>query len=202
MYNFISPEFMPSKAHGRASVKNSCSMATASVMTSCTACLLGRWFRCEKRRQAKSVCKPSSREMSSLLNVRPGIRPRFLSQNIDAKEPLKKIPSTAAKATRRCANVEDLSWIHFMAQSAFLRMHGTGEKESRLARSLTRLKGRTHWCLWHQKDRYVAFVLWCRCRWGENKSLSECSPSWSESRKSNGPLEFEPPRWNARQGFR
>ena len=44
---------------------------------------------------------------------------------MEAKEPLKKIPSTAAKATRREANVEFLSWIHLMAQSAFLRMQGT-----------------------------------------------------------------------------
>ena len=51
--------------------------------------------------------------------------PRFLSQKIEAKEPLKKMPSTAAKATRRCAKVEDWSAIHFSAQSAFLRMQGT-----------------------------------------------------------------------------
>ena len=43
--------------------------------------------------------------MSSLLKVRPGIRPRFLSQNIAAKLPEKKIPSTAAKATTRSPNV-------------------------------------------------------------------------------------------------
>lgn len=116
---------MPRRAQGRASVRNSCSMVTASVITSWTARLEGRLFRWEKSRQAKSVWRPSSREMSSLEKVRPGIRPRFLSQKIEAKEPLKKIPSTAAKATRRWAKVEDLSWIHFMAQSAFLRMQGT-----------------------------------------------------------------------------
>jgi hypothetical protein len=44
---------------------------------------------------------------------------------MDAKDPLKKIPSTAAKATRRLAKVEFLSEIHLSAQSAFLRMHGT-----------------------------------------------------------------------------
>jgi len=44
---------------------------------------------------------------------------------MEAKDPLKKIPSTAAKATRRLAKVEFLSEIHFRAQSAFLRMHGT-----------------------------------------------------------------------------
>ena len=44
---------------------------------------------------------------------------------MEANDPLKKIPSTAAKATRRWAKVESLSWIHLMAQSAFLRMQGT-----------------------------------------------------------------------------
>ena len=35
---------------------------------------------------------PSSREINSFENVRPGIRPRFLSQKIEQKEPEKKIP--------------------------------------------------------------------------------------------------------------
>lgn len=43
----------------------------------------------------------SSLLMSSLEKVRPGIRPLFFSQKIAAKEPEKKIPSTAAKATTR-----------------------------------------------------------------------------------------------------
>jgi hypothetical protein len=116
---------MPSSAQGSASVKNSFSMATASAMMSRTTSLLGRFLRREKSRQAKSVCMPSSREMSSLEKVRPGIRPRFLSQKMDANEPLKKIPSTAAKAIRRVAKVEFLSEIHRRAQSAFLRMQGT-----------------------------------------------------------------------------
>jgi hypothetical protein len=55
------------------------------------------------------------------------MRPRFFSQNIDAKEPLKKMPSTAAKATRREAKVEFLSQIQRIAQSAFFRMQGTGQ---------------------------------------------------------------------------
>ena len=41
--------------------------------------------------------------MSSLEKVNPGINPRFLSQKIDAKDPEKKIPSTAAKAIIRSA---------------------------------------------------------------------------------------------------
>ena len=51
-----------------------------------------------------------------------------------AKEPEKKIPSTAAKATRRCAKVERLSAIHLRAQSAFLRMQGTSRKALELTR--------------------------------------------------------------------
>jgi hypothetical protein len=35
------------------------------------------------------------------------MRPRFFNQNMDANEPEKNIPSTAAKATRRSANVAD-----------------------------------------------------------------------------------------------
>jgi hypothetical protein len=57
---------------------------------------------------AKSVCRPSSREMSSFENVRPGIRPRFLSQKIAQNEPEKKMPSTHANATRRCAKLRSL----------------------------------------------------------------------------------------------
>jgi hypothetical protein len=45
--------------------------------------------------------------------------PRFLSQKMEQKDPEKKIPSTAANATKRSAN-EPLS-IHRSAQSAFLR---------------------------------------------------------------------------------
>ena len=52
---------------------------------------------------------------------------------MEAKEPEKKMPSTAAKATRRWAKVEDLSWIHLIAQSAFLRMQGTVEREKRVS---------------------------------------------------------------------
>jgi hypothetical protein len=56
------------------------------------------------------------------------MRPRFLSQKMEAKAPLKKMPSTAAKATRREPKVEDLSLIQRRAQSAFLRMQGTAPR--------------------------------------------------------------------------
>jgi hypothetical protein len=39
--------------------------------------------------------------MSSFENVNPGMSPRFFNQNIEAKEPEKKMPSTAANATMR-----------------------------------------------------------------------------------------------------
>ena len=58
----------------------------------------------EYSRQAKSQWRPSSREMSSLEKVRPCMRPRFLSQKMLQKEPLKKMPSTQPHATSRVAN--------------------------------------------------------------------------------------------------
>ncbi len=51
--------------------------------------------------EIKLLVPTSSRLISSLLKVSPGITPRFLSQNIEAKEPEKKMPSTAANATKR-----------------------------------------------------------------------------------------------------
>ena len=51
---------------------------------------------CLNMRQAKSVCSPSSRLMSSLEKVRPGMRPRFFSQKMAANDPEKKMPSTQA----------------------------------------------------------------------------------------------------------
>ncbi|VVD02492.1 unnamed protein product [Leptidea sinapis] len=76
----MSSQFMPRRRTGRASVRNSCSMTTASSTIWSTRARLG-------------FCT------SSLLNVSPGMRPRFFSQNIEAKLPEKNIPSTAANAT-------------------------------------------------------------------------------------------------------
>ena len=61
----------------------------------------GRRLRWLKSKHVKSVCMLSSRLISSLENIKPGMRPRFLRQKIEAKDPEKKIPSTAVKATRR-----------------------------------------------------------------------------------------------------
>lgn len=66
----------------------------------------------------------SSREINSLLNVNPGIKPRFLSQKIAANEPEKKIPSTAANAITLSGKVAVLLLIHFKAQSAFFLTQG------------------------------------------------------------------------------
>ena len=62
---------------------------------------------------------PSSRQINSLENVNPGIKPRFFNQKIAANEPLKNIPSTAANATNLSAYKASSLWIHLIAQSAF-----------------------------------------------------------------------------------
>ncbi len=50
----------------------------------------------------------SSLLISSLEKVSPGISPLFFSQKIEAKDPEKKIPSTAAKATTLSPENNDL----------------------------------------------------------------------------------------------
>lgn len=85
----------------------------------------GLFFNSDNIKHAKSVCNPSSRLISSLLNVKPGILPLFFNQKIEANAPLKNIPSTQAKATRRSPKVLSLSEIHFNAQSDFFLIDGT-----------------------------------------------------------------------------
>ena len=75
-------------------------------------------MRCEYSVTANSWCSPSSREISSLLKERPGIRPRFFNQKMEQKDPEKKMPSTQAKATSLCAKGES-GRIHSIAHSAF-----------------------------------------------------------------------------------
>lgn len=72
----------------------------------------------------KNDIQTSSLDISSLLNVKPGIKPRFFIQKMEAKLPEKKIPSTAANAIIRSANVADLLPIHCRAQSAFFFTQG------------------------------------------------------------------------------
>lgn len=105
--------------------KNSCSKTTASSTIFLTSSLRGGLLKCPTRAHAKSVCIPSSLLISSFENVNPGIKPRFFSQNIAAKLPEKKMPSTAAKATSRSPKVEFLSDIHRNAHAAFFAMQGT-----------------------------------------------------------------------------
>lgn len=57
-------------------------------------------------------------------NVNPGINPLFFSQKMLAKLPEKKIPSTAANATRRSAKTASGSLIHLSAQSALRLIAG------------------------------------------------------------------------------
>lgn len=104
---------------GSDSLTNSFSISTALEMISRILSLEILLLRCLYNKQAKSVCIPSSREISSLEKVRPGMRPRFLSQKIEQKEPEKNIPSIAAKATSLSAK-ELESPIHLKAHSAFL----------------------------------------------------------------------------------
>lgn len=44
-----------------------------------------------------------------------GMRPRFLSQKIEQKDPEKKMPSTAAKAIRRSENAAQFLSVHLRA---------------------------------------------------------------------------------------
>jgi hypothetical protein len=52
------------------------------------------------------------------------MRPRFLSQKMEANDPEKKMPSTAAKAMRRSAKVDRVSEIHLRAHWAFFWIQG------------------------------------------------------------------------------
>ena len=67
--------------------------------------------------------RPSSREISSFEKVSPGINPRFLSQNIDANDPEKKIPSTDANAM--ILSAYEALLIQFKAHCAFFFTAGT-----------------------------------------------------------------------------
>src|SRR5574337_422869 len=124
MYWHISSAFIPISFTGNESVTNSFSMVTALVIISVTCASGNLFFKCWLyNRQAKSQCKPSSREMSSFENDKPGISPRFFSQKMEQNEPEKKMPSTAAKAIRRSA--KDPLEIQRKAHSAFFVTAGT-----------------------------------------------------------------------------
>ena len=115
---------MPISLTGRADVRNSCSMTTASLIIIFMVSSDGLWTRCLYIKQAKSQCRPSSRLMSSFEKVSPGISPLFFSQKIAAKEPEKKIPSTAAKAIILSPKPALSGLIQSRAHRAFFMMHG------------------------------------------------------------------------------
>ena len=58
MYCFISLAFIPMREHGRASVRNSCSILTASAMIDLIRSSEGLWTRWLNIRQAKSQWRP------------------------------------------------------------------------------------------------------------------------------------------------
>ena len=123
MYSIILSEFIPIRLHGSASVMNSFSIETASLIISSMTEADGLFFNILNTSTANSWCIPSSRLISSLLKHRPGSNPLFFNQKIAQKLPEKKIPSTHANAKRRSAN--GLSLLnHFMAHFAFLSIHG------------------------------------------------------------------------------
>jgi len=67
----------------------------------------------------------NSCEMHTVTAVeRPGTKPRFLSQKVETNDPLKKIPSTTANATRCSVKVERVSEIQERARSVFPLMLG------------------------------------------------------------------------------
>ena len=111
-------------SQGSAFVMKFFSILTASLMILVTLDFVSLCLIFEYKRQAKSVCIPSSRAMNSLLVVRPGITPLFFSQKIEQKAPLKKIPSTTAKATSLVAKSASLALSHCLAQSAFFWIAG------------------------------------------------------------------------------
>ena len=93
-----------------------------------------RWFEQVRESQKRShivsgtagfvIDSPSSREMSSLEKVSPGMRPRFFSQNTAQKDPEKKIPSTTANATRRSGKDANSALHHLSAHCAFFFTQG------------------------------------------------------------------------------
>ncbi len=108
---------------GMALTTNSISMLTALLMMSKMHFLGRRLFILECRRHAKLQWSPSSWLINSLLKLRPGMRPRFLSQNITQKEPEKKMPSTVANAIICSAKLALTELHHLRAQLALRWTH-------------------------------------------------------------------------------
>jgi len=109
---------MPIRSTGNEFVTNSFSQITASQIIFLMVEFDGLFRSILKSRQAKSQCIPSSLDMSSLEKHNPGISPLFFNQNMEQKDPEKKIPSTAAKATNLSPK-EFSEEIHLNAHSDF-----------------------------------------------------------------------------------
>ena len=119
MKSHIMLEFVPISSTGRASTTNSVSISTAlhmiPVMRAVRSLLISFEYY---RRHAKSQCIPSSRLISSLLKHSPRIKPHFFSQKMAQKESKKNIPSTAANAIMRSAELATVGPHHVSAHSA------------------------------------------------------------------------------------
>ena len=111
------------RLHGSASVMNSFSIETASLIISSIVSPDGLFFNILNNSTANSWCIPSSRLISSLLKHKPGSNPLFFNQKMAQKLPEKNIPSTHAKANNLSANGRFLS-NHFIAHFAFFSIHG------------------------------------------------------------------------------
>ena len=77
----------------------------------------------------KEACKVAVESFvaadNSLLKLRPGTSLRFLSQNMEQKEPEKKMPLTVTNAIIRLAKLALVELHHLRAQLALRWMHGT-----------------------------------------------------------------------------
>uniref|UniRef100_A0AAG5D4I2 Uncharacterized protein n=1 Tax=Anopheles atroparvus TaxID=41427 RepID=A0AAG5D4I2_ANOAO len=193
MYCDIRSQFIPSISTGSAFVRNSCSISTASRMMLVTRSRVGFCTRYLNIRQAKSQCRPSSREISSFEKVKPGIRPRFFSQKMAAKLPLKKMPSTAANATTRSPKLAFLLEIQFSAQSAFFFTHGSVSmalNRNSLRKVMAQEKKQNHQAneVGGPNCNSSLTVPWsrgCTCRSGANTSRCGRFPSRSGIRRSS-----------------
>ena len=77
----------------------------------------------------KEACKVAVESFvaadNSLLKLRPGTSLRFLSQNMEQKEPEKKMPLTVTNAIIHLAKLALVELHHLRAQLALRWMHGT-----------------------------------------------------------------------------
>ena len=121
-------EIIPISSTRRATTRNSISILTVLLilMISMIRDSGSRLTSFEYSRHAKSQCSPSSRQISSLLKLSPGIRPHFLSQKMAKKDPEKKLPLTAVNAIVRLAKLAVVVLHQLRAYCAFHWTQGAG----------------------------------------------------------------------------